>query len=135
MKKTPLLNSQLSAIIAQMGHLDELTIGDAGLPIPNDPERIDLAITPGLPALLPSLAAILSELRVESVIIAKECQAVSPDFYAQLLALIGAQDNSIAVTYLSHTDFKAQTAHSRAVVRTGECTPYANIILKSGVAF
>jgi len=135
LKKTPLLNSQLSAIIAQMGHMDELTVGDAGLPIPNGPERIDLAITRGLPALLPSLAAILTELQVESVIIAEECQAVSPDFLAQLLALIAAQDNSIAVIYMSHADFKAQTAHSRAIVRTGECTPYANIILKSGVAF
>jgi len=135
MKKTQLLNSQLSAIIAQMGHLDELTVGDAGLPIPIGPERIDLAITQGLPALLPSLAAIFSELRVESVIIAEECRAVSPGFCANLLALIAAQDNTIAVNYISHTEFKAQTRQSRAIVRTGECTPYANIILTSGVAF
>lgn len=135
MKKTQLLNSQLSAIIAQMGHLDELTVGDAGLPIPMGPERIDLAVAPGLPALLPCLTAIFSELRVESVIIAQECQATSPAFYAELLVLIATQDHTIAVTYLSHSDFKAQTVRSRAVVRTGECTPYANIILKSGVAF
>ena len=36
---------------------------------------------------------------------------------------------------VSHEEFKRRSATARAVVRTGECTPYANIMLIAGVAF
>ncbi|MEF1307007.1 RbsD/FucU domain-containing protein, partial [Vibrio owensii] len=39
------------------------------------------------------------------------------------------------INYVSHEDFKARTEQSRAVVRTGECTPYANVIFQAGVVF
>ena len=45
MKRGKLLNAPLSALVAQMGHTDEITVCDAGLPIPAGPERIDLALT------------------------------------------------------------------------------------------
>lgn len=40
MKKTILLQSDLSYIIATLGHLDMLVIADAGLPIPAETVRI-----------------------------------------------------------------------------------------------
>lgn len=135
MKKSRLLNAELSTVVAQMGHLDELTICDAGLPIPNSTQRIDLAISRNLPPLIPVLEAVLRELRVESVLIAAECKLASPDFYRQLLEVIDAENHEIAVELISHDEFKVQTSRSRAVVRTGECTSFANIILKSGVTF
>ena len=49
MKKTTLLQSDLSYIIATLGHLDTLVIADAGLPIPAETVRIDLALTQGIP--------------------------------------------------------------------------------------
>ena len=45
------------------------------------------------------------------------------------------QGNKIKVVYVSHEKFKEQTKACRAVVRTGEATPYANIIFHSGVTF
>jgi D-ribose pyranase len=39
------------------------------------------------------------------------------------------------VTAIPHEEFKARTAAARAVVRTGEFTPYANVILIAGVTF
>lgn len=42
MKKSVLINSEISSIISKMGHTDMLTICDSGLPIPKNVERIDL---------------------------------------------------------------------------------------------
>src|SRR5690606_189098 len=89
MKKTKLLNQPLSAVIAGMGHKDTLVIGDAGLPIPPYVERIDLAVSAGLPPFMEVLEAVLSELQVEEAIIAEELQTRSPDLYRRLMERLG----------------------------------------------
>lgn len=131
MKKTALLNSMLSETIAGMGHTDMLVIADAGLPIPQGPRRIDLALTRGVPGFIQTLEAVLTELRVERIIIARETGEVSPHILAQIEQLLP----DVPVQQLSHEKFKQVTSSARAVVRTGEFTPYANIILVSGVDF
>ena len=131
MKKTTLFNQPISAVIAAMGHTDELVIADAGLPIPSTTERIDLAITRDVPGFLETLRVVLSELEVESAVIAEEMAATNPEVYAQLMDLLGA----MPIAVMAHEDFKKRTAGAKAVVRTGECSPYANLILVSGVVF
>ena len=42
---------------------------------------------------------------------------------------------NIKINEVSHSDFKNLTKESKVVIRSGECSPYANIILKSGVVF
>ncbi|AEY01267.1 D-ribose pyranase [Oceanimonas sp. GK1] len=139
MKKTTLLNSHLSALVASLGHTDEITLGDAGLPVPPGVERIDLAVSPGLPGLEDTLAALLTELQLEAVVLAEEIKTASPELHRRLLAQMAEaahdQGRDIAVRYLSHAEFKGRNGHSRAVIRTGECTPYANLILCAGVPF
>ena len=135
MKKGRLLNSEISSVISRMGHTDHITVGDAGLPIPSDVKRIDLAVEKGVPTFLGTLEVILDELKVEEVVIAKEIEEVSGEFYAKLLKLLEKKCGKITVVEVSHEEFKGITKESKAVVRTGECTPYANIILKSGVTF
>lgn len=131
MKKTGLLNQPLSNVIAGMGHFDELVIADAGLPIPAGPERIDLAVTEGVPAFLSVLRAALGELEVQSAVVAAEMAERSPTLYEALREALGA----CPIETIPHEAFKARTAKARAVVRTGEFTPYANVILVSGVVF
>jgi len=131
MKKTTLLNSELSYLISAMGHFDTLVIGDAGLPIPASTERIDLALVRGVPGAIETLRAVLSELQVEYVILASETTQNNPQFEQDVRALLPG----VKVEYVSHEDLKRRSADARAVVRTGECKPYANIILVAGVAF
>ena len=131
MKKTGCLNQPLSAVLAGMGHGDTLVIGDCGLPIPPGVQRIDLALSAGVPGFLQTLQAVRSELQVESVTIASEMPLKSPALYGDLLPLL----EGIDVRQVNHEQFKALTAKAVAVVRTGEFTPYANIILTSGVVF
>ncbi|TCL05580.1 MULTISPECIES: D-ribose pyranase [Sodalis] len=139
MKKGVLLNADVSALISRLGHTDQVTIADAGLPIPSSSQRIDLALTRGVPTFLQVVSAVVSEMQVEKAILAKEMAEINPQLHEalldQLTALEQQQGNTIAIEYISHQVFKAQTAYSRAVIRSGECTPFANVILCSGVTF
>lgn len=131
MKKIGTLNQSLSEVIAGMGHGDMLVIGDCGLPIPATVRRIDLALIAGVPTFLQTLSVIQQELQVESVVIAREMTENSSSLYQKLIPMLG----NAAIEMVSHDEFKKLTHQAVAVVRTGECTPYANIILKSGVIF
>lgn len=131
MKKSTLINSEISYEISKMGHTDTLVVCDSGLPIPSGVKRIDLALKKGLPTFLDTLDTILEELEVEEVIIAKEIIEASNELYKE----IQKRFENITITTVAHEDFKVLTKDSKAIVRTGEFTPYANIILKSGVVF
>jgi D-ribose pyranase len=131
MKKGTILNSDISAIIAEMGHTDMLCIADAGLPIPCTTKRIDISLVKGTPAFMDTLNAVLEELQVEAVVLAQETADTSPAMLQSIKEKIG----NIPVSFVSHEELKALTAKAKACIRTGECTPYANIILKSGVTF
>ena len=125
MKKTKMINSELSYVISQMGHTDSLTIGDCGLPIPPETKRIDLALTHNVPTFIQTLDVVLEELCVE----ASEIKEKNPKVYEAIKKRVSNLQE------VSHEEFKVLTKDSKAVVRTGECSPYANIILKSGVVF
>ncbi len=131
MKKLGVLNKEISEVIAGMGHYDMLVIGDAGLPIPQSVKRIDLALTKGVPEFLQTLRTVLEELQVERAVIASEMENVSPDLYQDVTKMMG----NTPIRAVSHEEFKNMTQRSVAVIRTGEFTPYANIILESGVIF
>ena len=131
MKRTTLLHAELSDVIARLGHGDLLVIGDAGLPIPDGPRRIDLAVSANVPRFHEVLAAVLAEMQVESAFIADEIVGANPSVHADLRDRLG----HTPVTWVSHEAFKALTRDARAIVRTGEFSPYANVILKAGVVF
>ena len=131
MKRTPLLHAELSDVIARLGHGDLLVIGDAGLPIPDGPRRIDLALTANVPRFHEVLAAVLSEMAVEGAVIADELAPNNPGVHAELRRQLG----QVPVATMSHEAFKAATKAARAIVRSGEFSPYANVILRAGVVF
>jgi D-ribose pyranase len=131
MKRTTLLHAELSEVIARLGHGDLLVIGDAGLPIPDGPRRIDLAVSAHVPRFQDVLAAVLAEMKVESAVIAEELAPANRPVHAELMRQLGATP----VATLSHERFKAATRDARAIVRTGEFSPYANVILRAGVVF
>ncbi|QXI26436.1 D-ribose pyranase [Pseudomonas vanderleydeniana] len=134
MKKAPLLNIALSRLIASLGHGEMLVIGDAGLPVPPGVELIDLALTQGVPDFVSTLRVVLSEMQVESHVLAEEILQKRPPALEHLEALT-IQGDLGQRRLLSHEAFKALSRQAKAVVRTGECQPYSNVILVAGVTF
>ena len=132
MKQHGHLNRDVSRVLARMGHTDSIVIADCGLPVPNGIECIDLSLAPGEPAFLRVLETVLADLKVERAVFA--CQAreqnAAVTTRASRLAIEGVQ-----VEFVTHDTLKELSRHARAVLRTGEATPYANVILYSGVIF
>jgi D-ribose pyranase len=130
-KKTGIINRDISEVIASMGHLDTLTIADAGLPIPSGVRRIDLAVSRGVPGFKQAVEAVCSELCVQEVIVAQETMTASPQVAHDLEESL----KGVPFRIVPHEELKRLTAESKAVIRTGEYTPYANAILVAGVVF
>jgi D-ribose pyranase len=133
MKKKGILNSHLSKMIASMGHTDQMVIGDAGLPLPRNAEIVDLALITNIPRMIDVLTAVLDELVVEKAILAVEIEKINHGVLDEIKRLL----KGVEIEFVSHENFKRiyKESDNTVFVRTGESTPYANIILVSGVDF
>ena len=133
MKRHGILNSDISRVLSYMGHTDWIAIGDCGLPIPDEVERIDLALTFGEPGFMRTLEIVAGDMKVEKIILAEEIKEQNPEVLNQVEEYFAGQP--VEVEFVSHVELKARTHECKAVIRTGEITPYANIILQSGCIF
>lgn len=129
MRRSGLWHPRLAEVVTGLRHTETVVIADPGLPVPPEVEAIDLVWARDEPALLPVLAALAAELVIEEAYVAEEL--------TDELLLRGLDQclGNIPVKRTSHADFKLRCRTSRAVVRTGETTPYANVILTAGVPF
>ena len=105
----------------------------SGLPIPEEVERIDLALKFGVPSFMDTLAVVAEDMKIEKIVLAEEIKTQNPKVLGEIEALFAGQ--AIEVEFVSHSELKTLTRACRAVIRTGETTPYANIILQSGCIF
>ena len=128
MKRGGILNPALSHLLASTGHTDYFTVCDRGFPVPEGPQRIDLALVDDIPTVLNVLAAVIAEWSLDRVLITHEMDAISPDRVAEMRALLG----DIPFEQVSHGQLKRLAQSARATIRTGDTMPYANIILVSG---
>ncbi|MBQ1105906.1 D-ribose pyranase [Streptomyces sp. 404i] len=130
MKRSGILNAQLSEVLATLGHTDLLLVVDAGFPVPRDVHRIDLALAENLPDLRTVLGLIADELVVEGVVRAEDVPSHNPRLDSWLHeSFAGAE-----FTTRPHTEVLGDLARdAKAVVRTGAFEPWGNIGLYCGV--
>ncbi|ALV21406.1 MAG: D-ribose pyranase [Carnobacterium sp.] len=131
MKKNGILNSEIDKVLADLGHTDQIIIADAGLPIPDGVKKIDLALALNDPAFQKVLDLLVEEMVIEEVMLADEIKAGNPKQLEQIQQKLPTQ----TFNYVSHEEFKNLSKNAKAIIRTGEATPYSNIILQSGVLF
>ncbi len=128
MKRGGILHPDLSHLLASTGHTDYFTVCDRGFPVPLGPERIDLALVDDLPTVLDVLRAVHAEWSIDRLLITHEMLEVSPARVEELRALLP----DVPLEPVSHLELKRLAAAARAAVRTGDTTPYANVIVVSG---
>ena len=131
MKIHGILNSDISRILSYMRHTDTLCIGDCGLPCPNGTELIDLALDKNFPRFMHVLKIVLSDMKIEKCILAEEISSKNVSVHNDILNLHLA----VPIEYIPHDTFKTRLTTCKAIIRTGEATPYANIILQSACIF
>ncbi|MFD1040432.1 D-ribose pyranase [Virgibacillus byunsanensis] len=131
MKKTGMLNREITAVLAKLGHTDSIIIADCGLPIPDQSTCIDLSISLGTPSFTSVLKAVSDDMEIEEITLANEIKHSNTTLHDNLM------DNysDIPMTYISHEALKQKLKDAKAIIRTGEASPYANVILQSGVIF
>ncbi|MCY7693397.1 D-ribose pyranase [Bacillus altitudinis] len=130
MKKNGILNSHIAKVLADLGHTDTIVIADCGLPIPEGPVKIDLALSIGTPSFQEVTSLLLEEMAVEHITIASEIKEANERNHLFLKKAF-----SHPLDEVDHETFKDMTKQAKAVIRTGEATPYANCILHAGVIF
>lgn len=129
MKRHGILNSHISKVLTDLGHTDMVVIADCGLPIPTGVPRIDLALELGTPSFVDVVRIVADDMAVEQVTMATEIKEANP------VALEAVTKLDVPQDYVSHEAFKELTKQAKVIIRTGEATPYANVILHAGVIF
>lgn len=131
MNKFGILNSEICKVLADLGHTDMILIADCGLPVPSGVKKIDLSLKMGVPSFIDVTAVLESAMQIEHIIIAREMHEHNSNIYSQLKTVFP----DISCTEITHEQFKQLSKEVKAIIRTGEATPYANIILRAGVIF
>ena len=103
MKRNGILNADISRVLSYMGHTDTLAVGDCGLPIPEETERIDLALKLGVPSFMDVLEEVAKEMKIEKVVLAEEIREKNPKIHEEILELVNKMDTECSVEYVSHT--------------------------------
>ena len=141
MKRGGLLNAQLNEAISRLGHGDLVVVADCGLPQPVGVPVVDLAVVHGLPSFAGVLDALLGDLVVEGVTAASESRGVAAGEVIDARFGAGGGDGGgglglgLEVAHVSHEELKRLSGTARLFVRTGEATPFANVVLRCGVPF
>ena len=131
MKKLGIINRDISRVLGYLGHTDTITVADCGLPIPDQVECIDISLAMNVPRFIDVLKEINKDLVVEKIILADNIRTKNVGIYDALMAIY----SHVEVEFVTHTQFKEMTKSSKVIIRTGEATPYANIIFQSACKF
>ena len=131
MKKRGILNAQLAGYIAALGHKDTFMVADAGMPIPKGVPIVDLVLVGGVPTFRQVMDAVLDEVCVEGYTLAEEIDENNPE----LLAYLQEKLAGLPCEKMPHEELKKTSATLKFAIRTGEFSPYPNVILRAGVVF
>jgi len=147
MKNSRLFNSHVISVLSRLGHGDILAITDYGFPFPmhDKTKSLDLAISENVPGFLDVVELIMDECVVEGAFIAEETAVKNPTVQEELVALLHNKDKTVQdidIRTMPHAELKNLVLHGAekgspvvAMLRTGECTPFANILFVIGVPF
>lgn len=131
MKKNGILNSEISKVLSELGHTDYICIADCGLPVPSGVKKIDLALKISVPSFIDVLKLVNDDMFVEKIILAEEIKTKNKKQLNNIKSIY----KNVETEFVLHEDFKKKLKDAKAVIRTGEATPYSNIILVSKVCF
>ena len=115
-----------------MRHTDLICISDLGLPCPDNLNNIDISLKFGVPSFIDVLKEIINDMKIERIILAEEIKTNNQYIHEEILKIF---KDKADIEYVKHDNFKKKTSECKAVIRTGENTPYANIILQSACIF
>ncbi len=128
MLRTGILNPNLLSLVARVRHTNTIVIADRGFPSWPGLETIDLSLIDGVPTVLQVLAALRDQAHYGEAFMAKEFLKANDAATQQQFSTALA---GIDLKHEPHVEFKLRVPHAIGLIRTGDTTQYANMILVS----
>lgn len=128
MLKTGILNPQVNSLLSRVRHTNTLVIADRGFPFWPQIETVDLSLVDDIPRVLDVLEAVRRNFSIGRFFMAEEFMQHNDE---PVVELFGAAMEGAAVVYEPHLEFKRRVPHAIGLIRTGDTTQYANVILES----
>ncbi|MGL4831453.1 MAG: D-ribose pyranase [Propionibacteriaceae bacterium] len=129
MLKRGILNPQLAGELARLGHTHTVVIADCGLPLPRHGVVVDLSLCRGVPTFVQVLDAVLDQIVIEGATVATQAQGTVVEEW------VNARIGEVNCAAIDHEELKRQVQDATLIIRTGEDTAYANVILTCSVPF
>jgi D-ribose pyranase len=129
MQKTGILNPQLASLLARVRHTNTLVIADRGFPFWPMIETVDISLVDDVPTVLQLIAAVRANHNFTLAYLAREFQKNNS---AAIRASFAKSLAGVPTKFEPHVDFKQRVPNAIGLIRTGDTTPYANVILVSG---
>jgi D-ribose pyranase len=129
MQKTGILNPDLLHLLARIRHTNLLVIADRGFPFWPMIETVDISLVDGIPTVLQVVNALRPAYDFTQAYMAEEFLAENnPETQARFVAAL----EGIVVTFEPHVEMKKRVPAAIGLIRTGDITQYANVVLVSG---
>jgi D-ribose pyranase len=128
MLKTGILNPALLSLLARVRHTNTLVIADRGFPFWPQIETVDLSLVDGVPTVLQVLDALRPNFVIGRAFAAREFTKVNSAAVQQALA---TRLRGVPLVFEPHVAFKKRVPLALGLIRTGDTTQYANLILES----
>jgi D-ribose pyranase len=123
-----ILNPAINSLLSRVRHTNTLVIADRGFPYWPQIETVDISLVDDIPRVLDVLAAVKANFSVGRVFAAEEFLSVNAP------ATVSAFEDAvlgIPITFVPHIEFKKRVPSAIGLIRTGDTTQYANLILES----
>ena len=128
MLQSGILNPHILQLIARIRHTNTLVIADLAFPYWPQIETVDISLTHGIPTVLDVLDLITPVFKIGRIWQAEEFLSSNPD---ERIDRFAKSFGNIPLTREPHVDFKKRVPQAIGLIRTGDATPYGNIILES----
>ena len=134
-----ILSPELLKTLMEMGHGDELVIGDGNFPHANYAQRLIRCDGHGVPELLDAILTFFPldtyvEAPAALMEVVKGLNVPTPVIWGKFMELLAKHEpTNNKVEYMERFAFYDRAKAAYAIIATGESAIYANIILKKGV--
>lgn len=130
------LSPELLKILMEMGHGDEIIIGDGNFPAASIAQRLVRLDGHGVPEILDAILKLMPlDTYVDAPVALMNTTAgdPTPEIWATYRDIIAKHEPGKKIEMVERFDFYDRAKKAYAVIATGETAVYANVVLKKGV--
>ena len=132
-----IISPELLKILHEMGHSDEIVIGDGNFPAASNAKRLVRADGHGVPELLDAILQLFPlDTYVEAPVMLMQVTPgddVDPVIWKEYRKIVDKHQDDVKFEEIERFALYERARDAYAIVATGEGALYANVILKKGV--